>query len=137
MLQQFLPQNACLKTYKKCPDAMPGEQATRVISPFNQNRSSSPVLVMMRIASDNRLHESAIGYRLIFNGLIIYVVNVVIAFVAQLFITIATVNGNRSNPFAAYVAFDFLIPYLTSDKWLAAKKKGRLFCDLICVFFDG
>lgn len=27
----------------------------------NQNRPSSPVLVMMRIASDNRLHESAIG----------------------------------------------------------------------------
>ncbi|MGW9902503.1 hypothetical protein ACUW6V_003363, partial [Cronobacter sp. 153480017-3] len=79
---------------------------------------------MMRIASDNRLHESAIGYRLIFNGLIINVVNVVITFVAQLFIAIATVNGNRSNPFAAYVAFDFLIHISPQISGLLPKRKA-------------
>ncbi|WP_217703759.1 hypothetical protein, partial [Cronobacter muytjensii] len=77
-----------------------------------------------------------IGYRLLFSGLIINVVNVVIAFVAQLFIAIATVNGNRSNTFAAYVAFDFLIHISPQISGLLPIRKAdyaayRLFISLL------
>ncbi|PUW30439.1 hypothetical protein AUN04_20725, partial [Cronobacter sakazakii] len=55
---------------------------------------------------------------------IINVVNVVIAFVAKLFIAIAAANGHRSNPFAAYVAFDFLIHISPQISGLLPKRKA-------------
>lgn len=61
MLQQFLPQIACSKTRKKMPGRNAGRTDNKGYFSNNQNRSSSPVVVMMRIASDNRPVGSAIG----------------------------------------------------------------------------